>query len=206
MLNKRVVINRYGGPEVIEILEEPLRKPGAGEVLIKVESAGVAIADIMRREGLYPSSPTPPFTPGYDAVGIIEEVGHDVKLFSKGEKAAAFFNGTGGYAAYVYATEDQLFRVPEGIDSPKAAAVILNYVTAYQMLHRLAKVKEGESLLIQGASGGVGTALLELGSLYKLKMYGTASRPKHNTLTKYGSNAIDYKNEDFVEVINKNIP
>jgi NADPH:quinone reductase-like Zn-dependent oxidoreductase len=163
MLNTRVIVNRYGGPEVLEVVQEPLRMPKKGEIRVKVESAGVALADIMRREGVYPLSPTPPFTPGYDAVGIVDELGDDVQQFSKGEKVAVLFNGTGGYAAYVYAKVDELVTVPAPIEGALAVAVILNYVTAYQMLHRIANVAEGESVLIHGASGGVGTALSKKG-------------------------------------------
>jgi NADPH:quinone reductase-like Zn-dependent oxidoreductase len=174
MVNTRVIVSRYGGPEVIKVVEEPLRMPGKGEIRVKVEAAGVALADIMRREGLYPASPTPPFTPGYDVVGIVDEVGEDVGHFSKGGRVAVLFNGTGGYAAYVYAQVDDLAEVPAHLDASLAAAVILNYVTAYQMLHRIAQVVQGERILIHGASGGVGTALLELGKLANLRMFGTA--------------------------------
>ncbi len=206
MLNTRVIVNRYGGPEVIDVVEEPLRTPQKGEIRVKVESAGVALADIMRREGVYPFSPPPPFTPGYDAVGIVDELGENVQQFSKGGKVAVFFNGTGGYAAYVYAKVDELVTVPSHIDSTLAVAVVLNYVTAYQMLHRIAKVSEGESILIHGASGGVGTALLELGKLAKLKMFGTASSNKRQMVCKYGATPIDYRNEDFVHVLRLQAP
>jgi NADPH:quinone reductase-like Zn-dependent oxidoreductase len=206
MLNTRVIVTRYGGPEVIEVIEEPLRKPDRGEIRIKVQSAGIALANIMRREGKYPLSPTPPFTPGYDAIGIVDELGEAVQQFSKGEKVAVFLNGTGGYAAYVYAKVDELVSVPAHIDAATAVAVILNYVTAYQMLHRIAKVSEGERILIHGASGGVGTALLELGKLAKLKMYGTASLAKHPIVSQFGAMPIDYRNEDFVDVLRLRAP
>jgi NADPH:quinone reductase-like Zn-dependent oxidoreductase len=206
MVNTRVIVNRYGGSEVIDVIEEPLRAPRKGEICVKVESAGVALADIMRREGVYPLSPIPPFTPGYDAVGIVDQLGEDVQQFSKGEKVAVFFNGTGGYAAYVYAKIDELVTVPAHIDAALSVAIILNYVTAYQMLHRIAKVSEGESILIHGASGGVGTALLELGKLAKLRMFGTASSTKHQIVSQYGATPIDYRNEDFVHVLRLQAP
>lgn len=201
MLNTRVIVTRYGGPEVIDVIEEPLRKPERGEIRVKVQAAGVALADIMRREGKVPLSPTPPFTPGYDAVGIVDELGEDVQKYSIGDKVAVFFNGTGSYAAYVYAKDDEVVRVPAHIDAVTAVAVILNYVTAYQMLHRIAKVSGGEQILIHGASGGVGTALLDLGKLAKLKMYGTASLAKHAIVSQFGAMPIDYRNEDFVDVL-----
>lgn len=187
MLNQRVVVTRYGGAEVLETVEEPLRAPQKGEIRMKVQSAGVALADIMRREGVYPMSPTPPFTPGYDAVGIVDEVGEEVQQYTKGDRIGAFFNGTGGYAAYIYARAEEAFKVPESIDVGQAVAVILNYVTAYQMLHRIAKVAQGDNILIHGASGGVGSALLELGKLARVTMFGTSSSAKHHFISKVGS-------------------
>lgn len=205
-MNTRVVVTRYGGPQVINVIEEPLRKPKRGEIRVKVQAAGVALADIMRREGKYPLSPIPPFTPGYDAIGIVDELGEGVQKYLIGDKVAVFFNGTGGYASYVYAMDDEIVGIPAHIDSVSAAAVILNYVTAYQMLHRIAKVGEGERILIHGASGGVGTALLELGKLAKLDMYGTASLAKHSIVSKFGAVPIDYRNEDFVDTLRIQAP
>ncbi|MFJ8087589.1 medium chain dehydrogenase/reductase family protein [Lysinibacillus sp. NPDC095746] len=205
-MNTRVIVTRYGEPQVIDVIEEPLRKPERGEIRVKVQAAGVALADIMRREGKYPLSPIPPFTPGYDAIGIVDELGEGVQKYLIGDKVAVFFNGTGGYASYVYAMEDEVVGIPAHIDSVSAAAVILNYVTAYQMLHRIAKVAEGERILIHGASGGVGTALLELGKLAKLDMYGTASLAKHSIVSKFGAVPIDYRNEDFVDTLRIQAP
>ncbi|MFJ7917387.1 MULTISPECIES: medium chain dehydrogenase/reductase family protein [unclassified Lysinibacillus] len=205
-MNTRVIVTRYGGPQVIDVIEEPLRKPERGEIRVKVQAAGVALADIMRREGKYPLSPIPPFTPGYDAIGIVDELGEGVQKYLIGDKVAVFFNGTGGYASYVYAMDDEVVGIPAHIDSVTAVAVILNYVTAYQMLHRIAKVAEGERILIHGASGGVGTALLELGELAKLDMYGTASLAKHSIVSKFGAVPIDYRNEDFVDTLRIQAP
>ncbi|UUZ83333.1 zinc-binding dehydrogenase [Paenibacillus sp. P26] len=106
----------------------------------------------------------------------------------------------------MYAKPDEIVRVPDGIDAVPAAAAILNYVSAYQMLHRIAKVSEGERVLIHGASGGVGTALLELGRLAKLRMYGTASAAKQDLVASYGAVPIDYRNEDFVEILRRQEP
>ncbi|WP_129703850.1 medium chain dehydrogenase/reductase family protein [Priestia megaterium] len=206
MSNTRVIVKGYGGSEVISVIEEPLRKPERGEIRIKVQSAGVALADIMRREGKYPLPPSLPFTPGYDAVGLIDELGEGIDGYAIGDKVAVFFNGTGGYAAYVYAKPYEVVKIPSHIDSTMAVSIILNYVTAYQMLHRLAKVSQGERILIHGASGGVGTALLELGRLAKLEMYGTASLAKQQIVSKFGATPIDYKNEDFVEVLHLQVP
>lgn len=201
MLNTRVIVTKYGGPDVLALVEEPLRLPLKGEVRVKVQSSGVALGDIVRRAGKFPFPLSLPFTPGYDAVGVVDEVGEGVGEYLKGQKVGVFFNGTGGYAAYVYAQLDEVFPVPAHIDSSLEVAVILNYVTAYQMLHRIAKVSEEERILIHGASGGVGIALLELGKLAKLRMYGTASKAKHPIVTHFGATPIDYRVEDFVDVL-----
>ncbi|KMY28133.1 alcohol dehydrogenase [Lysinibacillus xylanilyticus] len=205
-MNTRVIVTRYGGPQVIEVIEEPLRKPKRGEIRVKVQAAGVALADIMRREGKVPLTPIPPFTPGYDTIGIVDELGEGVQKYLIGDKVAVFFNGTGGYASYVYAMDDEVVGIPAHIDSITAVAVILNYVTAYQMLHRIAKVAEGERILTHGASGGVGTALLELGKLARLEMYGTASLAKHSIVSHFGAMPIDYRNEDFVDILSIQAP
>lgn len=97
MMNVRVVVTDYGGPETLKIVEEPLHRLQPDEVRVRMQSAGVALADIMRREGKYPGSPQTPFTPGYDAVGIVDELGEDVVNVQKGDKVAVFYNGTGGY-------------------------------------------------------------------------------------------------------------
>lgn len=205
-MNQRIIVTRYGGPEVLKLVEEPLRSPQKGEVRIKVQGAGVALADVMRRQGVYPMPPVPPFTPGYDAVGIVDAVGEDARQVRLGDRVGVFFSGIGGYSAYQYAPAEEVFKVPETLDVAQAVAVILNYVTAYQMLHRLARVAEGDSILIHGASGGVGTALLDLGRLAKLNMYGTASSPKHSVVYDFGGTPIDYRNEDFVEAVRRLAP
>ncbi|WP_274362122.1 medium chain dehydrogenase/reductase family protein [Paenibacillus thermotolerans] len=199
----RIIVRRYGGPEVLERVNEPLRLPQPGEVRIKVQAAGVALADVMRREGVFPESPTPPFVPGYDVVGIVDETGERVQSYGKGDRIGVLSNGTGGYSEVLYASEEQLIRVPDSVDAAQASAVMLNYVSAYQMLHRLAAVKKGNSVLIHGASGGVGTALLELGQALKLTMYGTASASKHRIVSQYGAIPIDYRSDDFVNTIRR---
>ncbi|GAV12669.1 medium chain dehydrogenase/reductase family protein [Paenibacillus sp. chi10] len=201
MWNIKMTVTEYGGPEMLQAVQEPLRAPDADEVRVKVQSAGVALADIMRREGLYPMSPEVPFVPGYDAVGMVDAVGAGVEQYAVGDRVAVFFNGTGGYASHVYARMDEVVPIPAAIDATEAAACMLNYVTAYQMLHRIANVSEGERILIHGASGGVGTALLNLGRLAKLEMYGTASGAKHQVVAAYGALPIDYQADDFVEVL-----
>ena len=197
MKNRRIIISRNGGPEVLKLIEESVPSPAEGEVRVRVQSAGVAFADIMMREGIYPGAPPVPFTPGYDIVGLVDEPGAGVKGLAKGQRVAALTK-VGGYADYLCLPEKDLVEAPEGLDPAEAVCLVLNYMTAWQMLHRVAHVREGEKILIHGAAGGVGTALLQLGALDGLEMYGTASKSKHEVVRHLGGVPIDYTDEDFV--------
>jgi NADPH:quinone reductase-like Zn-dependent oxidoreductase len=150
--------------------------------------------------------------PGYAIIGNVDAMGSPPGSTGEGgssivvgDKVAAL-TVSGGYAEYIYLGEDDLIPVPDGLDPAEAVTLILNYIVAYQTLHRSAKVKAGDKVLIIGASGGVGTALLELGKLADLSMYGIASKSKHQILTEYGAMPIDYHTQDFVEVIRRAEP
>lgn len=197
MPNTRVVISAHGGPEVLKIIQEELPEPRAGEVRLRIFVTGVAFADVLMRYGMYPNTPPLPFSPGYDVVGVIDKLGEGVAEFTAGETVAAL-TMFGGYGQYLCIPARELTRVPASVDPAEAVSLVLNYVTAYQMIHRLAALAGGQSVLIHGAAGGVGTAALELGKLAGLKMYGTASRGKHDLVTALGGIPIDYKSDDFV--------
>ncbi|HVN54972.1 MAG TPA: medium chain dehydrogenase/reductase family protein [Anaerolineaceae bacterium] len=201
-----VVVTRRGGPEVLQIVASPLREPVPGEVRIKVLATGVGRTDINYRYGYSPFSPKVPFVPGYEIVGVVDAVGDPGRSrFKVGDRVAAL-TGHGGYAEVIYLREEHLVSVPASLDPAEVATLILNYVTAYHMLHRVAKVKAGDKALVIGASGGVGTALLELGILAGIKIYGTASSQKHALLTGLGAIPIDYSTQNFVEVIRQAEP
>jgi len=201
MQHRRVVITAPGGPEVLEIVEEPIPEPKPNEVRMKVLAAGVARADILMRTGLYPGAvPAYPYSPGYDIVGVIERLGEGTSKFQPGTMVLAL-TGIGGYAEYICLSEADLVPVPVDLDAGEAVCLGLNYLTAYQMLHRSVKVKAGDRVLFHAAGSGVGTAQLQLGSLANLEMYGTASKPKHEVITRLGGTAIDYQREDFVKRI-----
>ncbi len=200
MKYKSVVATKRGGPEVLQIVENDLRAPVAGEVRIKVLATGVGRTDINYRYGHSPFSPKVPFVPGYEILGEVDAPGEGVSRFAPGDRVAALI-GYGGYTEIIYIGEEHLVLVPRSLDPTAAVTLILNYATAYQMLHRVANVKAGDRVLIIGASGGVGTALLELGKLAGLKMFGTASPAKNNVLSQFGALPIDYHTRDFVEVI-----
>jgi NADPH:quinone reductase-like Zn-dependent oxidoreductase len=195
--NRRVVISKRGGPDVLRLVEEPLPQPAAGHARVKIAAAGVAFADVLMREGLYPGAPRPPFAPGYDVVGTIDALGPGVDGFAVGQRVAAL-TMIGGYADYLGVPAASLVPVPDGVDDAEAVALVLNFLTAHQMIHRCARLRSGERVLIHGAGGGVGDALLQLGKLAGLAMYGTASRAKHPALAAFGAVPIDYREEDFV--------
>jgi NADPH:quinone reductase-like Zn-dependent oxidoreductase len=157
------------------------------------------------RYGYYPFAPKIPFTPGYEIIGVVDAIGEGVSRVDVGDRVAAL-TVYGGYAEYVFLNEEHLVKVPTTLDPAEAVSLILNYVTAYQMLHRFAKVKSGDKVLLTGASGGVGTALLQLGKLANLTMYGTASLNKHDLLVELGAIPIDYKSQNFLDVIRKAEP
>jgi NADPH2:quinone reductase len=200
MRYRRIVISRFGGPEVLDVVEDNLRDARPGEVRVKVLAAGVSWVEYMMRQNTYPGQPKPPFTPGYDVVGIVDQAGAGATQYSPGQKVAALLVH-GGYSEYVFVPEEALVPVPDELDPAEAVCLVLNYVTAYQMLHRTVQLQTGRRLLVHSAAGGVGTALLQLGRDIGLQMYGTASQSKHGLIEKLGARPIDYRTEDFVEWI-----
>jgi NADPH2:quinone reductase len=200
--HRRVVVTRYGGPEVLQVVEEERPEPGPGEVRVKVQVAGVSAYDLMlRRFRLLPGTPRIPFTLGTDIVGIVDKVDDGISTVAPGQQvAAATFSlgGTGGYAEFICLPANELVPVPEGVDPAEAICLIANYLTAHMALHRVANVQSGQRVLIHGAAGGVGTALLQLGKLAGLEMYGTASSYNHDLVSALGATPIDYRAEDFV--------
>ena len=202
MRQTKAVVTRYGGPEVITVAEEECPRPMPGDVRVKVLAAGVSLPDVLAREGVHPETPRVPYTPGWDLVGNVDEIGEGVSGFKLGQTVAAM-PISGCYAQYVCLPRRKFIPVPAGVDPAEAVAVVLNYITAYQMLHRAAKVKPGQRVLIHGASGGVGTALLQLGQLADVQMYGTCSAEAADVVRQLGATPIDYRNSDFVEEIHR---
>jgi NADPH:quinone reductase-like Zn-dependent oxidoreductase len=197
---KSIIVSKRGGPEVLQVMENDLRPPARKEARIKVLATGVGRTDINYRYGLSPFSPKVPFVPGYEMMGIVDAMGQDVTQIAVGDRVAAL-TGHGSYSEFIYLGQEHLVTVPGSLDPAEVVTVVLNYVSAYQMLYRVARVKAGDKVLINGASGGMGTALLELGKLAGVKMYGTASQNKRAVLIKFGAIPIDYRTQDFVEVI-----
>jgi NADPH2:quinone reductase len=197
MKYKRILVNRS---RQLELVEDDLPTPGPGEVRVKVLAAGVSYPDVMMCQGIHPEARRPPFTPGWDVVGTVDGLGEGVEGVSLGATVAAM-PIVGGYAEYLRLPATELVRLPPQLDPAEAVCLILNYVTAYQMLHRSAQAKPGESALIHSAAGGVGTALLQLGRLQGIQTYGTASTGKLKTVESFGGHAIDYKRSDFLKQV-----
>lgn len=197
MKHRRIVVTRFGGPEVLQLVEEECPVPGDEEARVRVLAAGVSLPDIMMREGIHPEKPRPPFTPGWDLVGVVDQVGAGVSGIVPGQMVAAL-PITGGYAETICLPEGELFPVPAGLDPAAVVSLGLNYVTAWQLLHRAARVRRGQTVLVHGGSGGVGTALLQLGSLAGLELYATCSARGASTVLDLGGVPIDYGSQDFV--------
>lgn len=201
MEHRRVIIPHPGGPNVLQIIKESIPEPKRHEVRVKVLAAGVARADIMMRMGQYPGAvPEYPYTPGYDIAGVIDDLGEGTSKFTGGMSVVALTE-VGGYAEYVCLHEDDLVPVPNDLDPAEVVSLALNHLTAYQMLYRFANVQPGERVLFHAAASGVGTALIQLGKLAGLTMFGTVSERKHDIVKELGATPIDYQREDFVECV-----
>ncbi|MCP4198527.1 MAG: zinc-binding dehydrogenase [Proteobacteria bacterium] len=199
MSYNKVMITEFGGPEVLKVVEEAiLPEPQAGEVRVKVLAASATFTDTMVRKGIYFGlKEKPPFPPGYDFVGMVDKLGASVSGLEPGQMVADL-TVFGAYSEYICRPAASLVPVPAGLEPAEAVSMVLSYVTAYQMLHRTAKVGRGQKVLVHAAGGAVGSALLQLGALLDLEMYGTASKSKHDLVASLGATPIDYKSEDFL--------
>lgn len=199
---QHIEIARFGGPEVLELVtEDALPVPGPGEVRIKVLAAGTGFTDAFIRMGRYPDFKGPlPFTPGYDLVGTVDALGTGVKEPVPGTMVADM-SIVGGYTQYALRPAASLVPVPEGIDPAEAVCLPLAYMTAYQMLSRAAAIEAGATILVIGASGTVGTALLDLARAMGLRAIGTCSAANMHVVESYGAEAIDYRAGDFTAAV-----
>ena len=190
-----------GAPDAaMRMAERPAPEAAPGTVAIRVRAAGVAFADVKMRHGIYPGAPPFPFVPGYDVAGeVVAGAG-----FAPGERVAAL-TFTGGYAEHVAVDARRVARMPArmpaGAGFADATACVLNYVTAWQMIERVARVPDGATILVHGGGGGAGTALLDLARRRGLRAFATASAGKHDLVRRYGGLPIDYRAADFVPVL-----
>jgi NADPH:quinone reductase-like Zn-dependent oxidoreductase len=205
MKYKSVLVTQRGGLDSIQIADNELRPPIEGEARIRVLATPVCQDDIAIRIGNRPFLKKPPYVPGYSFLGIVDTIGEGVTSVKIGDRVAGLTQYN-SHAEYIYWNANELVPVPETLDPAEVVTLILNYLVAYQILHRVAKVKTGDKVLLIGSSGGVGTAFLQLGWLAGLKMYGLASPSKHHILNEYEATPIDYHTQDFVEVLRQTEP
>ena len=171
---KAIRVHQFGGPEVLKLEEVPTPKPQTGQVLVRIHAAGVNPYDTYMRNGAYAIKPQLPYTPGSDAAGTIESVGAGIGKFKTGDRVYTAQTVTGAYAEYALALEDQVHRLPKIISYEQGAGVWVPYGTAYHALHHFAKARASETLLIHGASGGVGTAAIQIARAMGMTVFGTA--------------------------------
>jgi len=181
---KAIVVHEFGGPEVLKLEEVPTPKPAAGQVLVRIYAAGVNPYDTYMRAGTYAVKPPLPYTPGSDAAGVIEAVGDGVKKVKKGDRVYTAKTLTGAYAEYALALEQQVHALPEKISFGQGAGVWVPYGTAYHALHHSAQARASETVLVHGASGGVGSAAVQMARAMGLTVFGTAGTQKGVDLVK----------------------
>jgi NADPH:quinone reductase-like Zn-dependent oxidoreductase len=200
--NRVVQVRRFGGPDGLEVVDAPLPTAGSGEVRVRVLASSMEYTDVVIRRHLYPQTMRrqPPFVQGYDVVVEIDQLGDGVSGFQLGDRVADM-TVLGSNAAYRKLRADCLTRVPAGVEAAEAAALILSWTTAYQLLQRAARVQRGQRVLVLGAAGAVGQALLVLGRRAGLELWGTALGAHAALIRELGATPIDYQREDFMRVL-----
>jgi NADPH:quinone reductase-like Zn-dependent oxidoreductase len=200
--NRVVRVSRFGAPEGLEVVDAPLPTAGRGEVRVRVLASSLNYTEVLIRRHLYPQTMRlrPPFVMGYDVVGKIDQIGDGVRDFQVGDRVADM-TVVGSNADYRTLRADDVARVPVGVDAAEAATLILSWTTAYQLLHRSARVQRGQRVLVHGAAGAVGQALLVLGRLAGLELWGTARGDHMALVRELGATPIDYQREDFTRVL-----
>ncbi len=203
----QVVLKAFGGPEELQLQTvDRLPEPGPDEVRLRVLVTSAAFTDVMIRKGMYPDViEKPPFVPGYDLVGLVDALGSGVEGFSVGDRVADLTT-IGAYSEYICLPADRLTPVPEGVTDEDALAMILSAVTAYQMLHRVARVAAGQSILVHGAGGAVGTAMLQLATDAGVAAFGTDIAAKHDLIRQCGGTPIDAKAANLAKAIAAVVP
>jgi NADPH:quinone reductase len=200
--NRVVQVRRFGDPDGLEVIDAPLPTAGRGEVRVRVLASSLEYTDTLIRRHVYPQTAArrPPFVLGYGVVGQVDQLGDGVRDFQVGDRVADM-TVLGSNADYRTLQADHLTRVPADVDPAEAATVILSWTTAYQLLHRAARVQPGRRVLVQGAAGAVGQALLVLGKIARLELWGTGRGEHASLIRELGATAIDYQREDFTRLV-----
>jgi NADPH:quinone reductase-like Zn-dependent oxidoreductase len=200
---KQAWVTRNGGPEVLQIREAPDPEVESGAVRIRVEATGVNFADVLARIGLYPDAPQPPYVLGYEVAGVVDAVGPGVEGFRAGDRVLAITR-FGGYSSVIVAPTLQVVALPASLTAVKAAAIPVNYITAWLMLVRFGNVQPGERVLVHSAAGGVGQAALQICRSRGATVIGTASAAKHERLREVGvAHCIDYRRQDVLTEVRR---
>jgi len=201
---RAIWITKAGGPEALEVRETPDPEPGPGQVRVRVRVAGLNFAEVMAAQGLYPDAPKPPCVVGYEAAGVIDALGEGVEGLAAGQRVVALTH-FGGQADVVCVPAEQVLAIPDGMSFEDAAAIPVNYLTAYHLLFRAASVRPGERVLVHMAAGGVGLAVLQLcRTVEGLVVFGTASAAKHEVLRAEGCTyPIDYRATDYAAEVRR---
>jgi NADPH:quinone reductase-like Zn-dependent oxidoreductase len=187
---RAIQLKGKGGLDQLQEVEIPLEAPKQGEIRIRVRASGAGFTDITMRTGYYPYRPAFPFVEGYEVVGDVDAVGQGVAGFALGQRVCAL-TIYGAWAEYFTRNAEDFVPVPEGLDDSEVIALILNYVTAYQLIHRIAAMQPGQIALVTGANGGVGTALLELLRVHRIRALGLASRKHFDLIRSLGGEPIE---------------
>ncbi|MGY3532322.1 medium chain dehydrogenase/reductase family protein [Bradyrhizobium sp. USDA 4452] len=200
--NRVVQVSRFGDPGRLEVVDAPLPTVGSGEVRVRVLASSLNYTEVLIRRHLYPQTMRlrPPFVMGYDVVGAIDQLGEGVHDFQIGDRVADM-TVVGSNADYRTLRAGDVARVPVDVDAAEAAALILSWTTAHQLLHRAARVRRGQRVLVHGAAGAVGQALLVLGRQTGLDLWGTVRREHMTLVEDLGATAIDYQHEDFTRIV-----
>jgi NADPH2:quinone reductase len=199
---KAIRVHEFGGAEVLRVEETPTPRPGLGEVLVRMHAIGVNPVETYIRAGTYPRKPELPYTPGNDGAGVIEQVGPDANEFKSGDRVYTAGSVSGTYAEFALCKADQVHRLPANVSFTQGAAMGTPYATAYRGLFQRADAKPGETVLVHGASGGVGTAAVQLARSRGLRVFGTAGSDEGLKLAREGAHEVfDHRAPDHLDKI-----
>ncbi|MDO9409575.1 medium chain dehydrogenase/reductase family protein [Patulibacter sp.] len=205
MRTTQIELPAIGEPETLRVRERELPAPGDGEALVRVEATGVSFAEQQMRRGKYYDQPAFPFVPGYDLVGVVEQVGAGVPDVVPGDRVAALTK-TGGWATHVLLQARDLAPVPEGLDPAAAETAVVNGLTAWRMLHRTAKVRAGDTVVVLGAAGGVGSLLVQLAIEAGATVVGVAGVRQLDRVRELGAIPVDHRTEDVASRVREIAP
>ena len=204
-LYRAIVLKGTGGLDQLQERSLPLEPPQQGQIRIRVLASGVGFTDITMRTGSHLFRPKFPFVPGYEVVGVVDAIGDGVSGFTPGQRVCALTE-IGGWAEYFTREADHFVPVPDGLDAGEVVTLILNYVTAYQMIHRTASLRAGQTALVTGANGGVGTALIELLRAHGVRALGLASRAHFDLIRSLGGEPIESRTRPIDDAVHEVLP